>query len=102
MQQFQLITAGCCRFKGLKVFFSLQCNGCLSQHLLSKEGGWEEEEVQQFQLITAGCCHFTLHWLSQLSKDGRGVGGGKGRRCNNRLMTDALGPTKSGSGEFEK
>ena len=34
--------------------------------------------MQQYQLVPAGCCHFTLHWLSQLSKDGRGVGGGKG------------------------
>ena len=39
----------------------IEDNGCLSQQLLSKEGGWEEEEVQQYQLMTdAGCCHFTV------------------------------------------
>ena len=37
----------------------IEDNGCLSQQLLSKEGGWEEEEVQQYQLMTdCGCCHF--------------------------------------------
>ena len=50
----------------------IEDNGCLSQQLLSKEGGWEEEEVQQFQLISAGCCHFTLHWLSQQGWKGGG------------------------------
>ena len=50
MQQYQLVPAVCCHFEIVflpmfsytEVFFSLQCNGRLSQQLLSKKGGREE------------------------------------------------------------
>ena len=41
----------------------IEDNGCLSQQLLSKEGGWEEEEVQQ-SVKDCCICQF-LHWLFQ-------------------------------------
>ena len=37
----------------------IEDNGCLSQQLLSKEGGWEVEEVQQ-SVNDCCICHFEI------------------------------------------